>query len=200
MRRPLSVILVLAFVFMSVTVWLVAVVNPIVAEYARAVLETYTVDAVNRAMAQVIETDTYRDLADIRRTANGAITSINVNMAAANKIASNIAGFSQTNLDTMTNGGVPVPVGTFSGIPMLVGRGGQVLLKIQPFGVVNCRFDSSFTSGGINQTRHRILLYADTTANIILPLYTKRAEVSVVMLFSESVIIEQVQLEMTITA
>jgi sporulation protein YunB len=192
MRKSASVFLILTVVFVFLLAWVAAVVNPVAAEYARAVLETYTVDAVNRAMTKVVETDTYNELTDIRRTESGAITSINVNMAVANKIAGNIAEFSQVNLDSMTDGGIPIPVGTFSGIPVLVGRGSPVLLKIKPLGVVNCRFDSSFTSGGINQTRHRMLLYADTTANIILPLYTKRTVVSVVMLFCESIIIGEV--------
>ncbi|MDR1917837.1 MAG: sporulation protein YunB [Christensenellaceae bacterium] len=192
MRRVSAFVFALVVVVVSVAVYLLGIINPIVGEYARAVLETYTVDAVNRAMTQVVEMDTYTALTDIRRTASGAITSINVNMAVANKIAGNISAISQTNLDTMTVGGVPIPVGTFSGVPILVGRGSPIMLKIKPLGVVNCRFDSSFTTGGINQTRHKVLLYADTTVNVILPLYTKRVEVTVMMLFSESIIIGEV--------
>jgi sporulation protein YunB len=192
MRRGTTFFLTAFIVFLAVSVYTFVMVNPVVAEYARAVLETYTVAAVNRAVTQTVEMDTYSNLTDIRRTDSGAITSINVNMAIANKIASDIAGFSQNNLDSMTDGGVPVPVGTFSGVPVLVGRGKPIMLKIKPLGVVNCRFDSLFTTGGINQTRHRVLLFSDTTVNVILPLYTKRVEVSIMMLFSESIIIGEV--------
>jgi sporulation protein YunB len=192
MRKMSSFVLAALIAAVSGVVYTAAVVNPVAAEYARAVLETFTVNAVNRAMTQVIEADTYSALTDIRRADSGAITSISVNMAVANKIAGDVAGFSQANLDTMTNDGIPIPVGTFSGVPLLVGRGSPIMLKIKPLGVVNCRFDSSFTSGGINQTRHRMLLYADTTVNVILPLFSKRTEVSVVMMFSESIIIGEV--------
>ena len=192
MRKPVSVLLVLLFSVVVAVVWMVAVVNPVVTGYARAVLEAYTVDCVNRAMARVVEIDTYRELTDVRWSSSGMITGINVNMAVANKISGDVAGFSREHLDIMTAGGVPVPIGTFSGVPVLVGRGKAVKLRIQPLGVVNCRFDSSFTSGGINQTRHRVQLYADTTVNIVLPLSTHRVNVSVVMLFSESIIIGEV--------
>jgi sporulation protein YunB len=192
MRRVSAFTFSAVIAVLAVTVYSFAVVNPVVYEYARAVLEAYTVDSVNRAMSQVIEADTYRTLTDIRRTESGAIVSINFNMSVANTIAGNVAEFSQVNLDNMTDGGVPVPVGTFSGVPVLVGRGKPVMLKIKPLGVVNCRFDSSFTTGGINQTRHRMLLYADTTVNVVLPLATRRLEVSIVMLFSESIIIGEV--------
>jgi sporulation protein YunB len=192
MRRGTAYFLTAIVIALAVIVYTVVAVNPVVAEYARAVLETYTVDAVNRAVTQTIQMDTYSDLTDIRRAESGAITSINVNMAVANNIASNVAEFSQVNLDNMTDGGIPVPVGTFSGIPILVGRGKPIMLKISPVGAVNCRFDSLFTSAGINQTRHRVLLFADTTINVILPLSAKRVEVSIMMMFSESIIIGEV--------
>jgi sporulation protein YunB len=192
MRKASAFVFAAVIIVLSGLVYTAAVVNPVVADYARAVLEKYTVDAVNNALASAVEIDTYNDLTDIRRTASGTITSINVNMVLANKTAGGIAKSSQANLDTMTDGGIPIPIGTFSGVPLLVGRGKPIMLQIKPLGAVNCRFDSSFTSGGINQTRHRVLLYADTTVNVVLPLFSKRTEVSIMMLFSESIIIGEV--------
>jgi sporulation protein YunB len=192
MRRVSAFAFSAVIIVMALTVYSFAVVNPVVYEYARAVLETYTVDSVNRAMTDVIKMDTYSTLTDIRRTESGAIISISYNMSVANTIAGNVAEFSQVNMDSMTDGGIPVPVGTFSGVPLLVGRGKPIMLKIKPLGVVNCRVDSTFTTGGINQTRHRMLLYADTTINVVLPLAVKRLEVSIVMMFSESIIIGEV--------
>jgi sporulation protein YunB len=180
---------------MIIVVWtafLFAVVNPTVANYAQAELEALTVKAVNSGVTDVVETHTYSELIDVRRKENGSITSINVDMVKTNKIASDIATKSQNYLDNMAAGGLDVPIGTFSGVPILVGKGHIVKLKIKLIGSVNCRFDSSFVSGGINQTRHSMSLYVDTIVSVVLPLYTKRTEVAIQMLFCESIIIGDV--------
>ena len=192
MRKVSKVFLGVVFVLVVIVVFMVGVVNPTVANYGKAELEALTIRAVNLGVAQVVTSSIYSELTDIRRNSSGVIVSISADIVEMNRIASEISLTAQSNLDTITGDGIPIPIGTFSGIPILVGKGFPIMLNIQLVGSVTCRFESSFTSAGINQTQHKITLQVDTVVNLVLPLYSKRTTVSVQMLFADSIIVGEV--------
>ena len=177
---------------MLVSIWLSVVVNPVVFNYAHAVLDAVAVQAVNKGVADVVNADTYSTLTDIRRDDSGTITSINADAAAMNVLAVQVSTRAQAYLDMMGNEGLPVPIGTFSGIPFLVGQGFPVKLNLRLVGAVNCNFNSEFKSAGINQTEHKITLCTNAVVDIVLPFDTKRTNVMIEMLFADSIIVGQV--------
>lgn len=192
MRKVTSWLLWIVMVVVVCSVWLVMVVNPVVFNYAAAVLDAVAVQAVNQGIADVVNADTYSSLTDIRRDANGTITSINADAVAMNFLAVEVSSRAQTYLEKMSHEGVPVPLGTFSGIPFLVGKGFPVQLDLKLVGAVNCNFLSEFKTAGINQTEHKITLRSLVTVDVVLPLCTKRTNVAVDMLFADSIIVGQV--------
>lgn len=173
-------------------VWLVVVVNPVVFNYADAVLNAVAVQAVNNGIADVVNTETYSNLTDIRRDTNGTITSINADAVAMNLLSVQVSSRAQNYLTLKSSEGIPVPIGTFSGVPFLVGRGKPINLDLKLVGAVNCNFASEFKSAGINQTEHKITLCTRAVVDVVLPFYTKRTNVVVEMLFSDSIIVGQV--------
>lgn len=190
MRRSMKFWLQLLVIVGVLVVYLVTVVNPVVFHYADAVVDALTVQAVSCGVADVVKTDTYSSLTDIRRDANGTITSINADALAMNVLAAQVSARAQEHLTVQNE--VPVPLGTFSGVPFLVGRGAPVNLRLQLIGAVNCNFESEFKSAGINQTEHKITLRSYATVDVILPLYTKRTNIVIEMLFSDSIIVGEV--------
>ena len=192
MRKVTRWLLRVGVVLILSVIWLVVVVNPVVFHYAEAVLNAMAVQAVNSSIADVVQYNTLDSLTDIRHDTNGTITSINANAVAMNLLSVQVSSRAQTYLDKMDNDGIPVPLGTFSGIPFLVGRGYPVKLNLRLVGAVNCNFESEFKSAGINQTEHKITLRSYATVDVILPFYTKRTNVVVEMLFSDSIIVGQV--------
>lgn len=179
-------------VVVALSAFLVLVVNPVVFNYATAQLDALTVRAMNLGTTDVVDADAYSQLTDIRRDQNGTITSIAADVVAMNRLASQIATHAQAHLNELGEQGIPVPIGTFSGLPILVGKGLPVMLQIKLVGAVNCRFDSTFASAGINQTQHKIILYVDAVVDVVLPLATKRTNVAVQMLFADSIIVGKV--------
>ena len=173
-------------------VWLVVVVNPVVFHYAQTVLDAATIQAVNRGVADVVNADTYSSLTDIRRDSNGTITSINADAVAMNALAVQVSTQAQNYLASIGQEGIPVPVGTFSGLPFLVGKGWSIHLNLQLVGAVNCTFDSLFQTAGINQTEHKITLRTTATVDVVLPFTTKHTNVVIEMLFADSIIVGQV--------
>ena len=175
-----------------VVVWMVVVVNPVVFNYAQAGLDAIAVQAINHSIADVVRTDTYSNLTDIRRDNSGTITSISADAVTMNLLAVKVSSRAQEYLGTKSGEGIPVPLGTFSGIPFLVGRGSAINLNLKLVGAVNCNFESEFKTAGINQTEHKITLRSYATVDIILPFYTKRTNVVVEMLFADSIIVGEV--------
>jgi sporulation protein YunB len=88
--------------------------------------------------------------------------------------------------------GVNIPLGTFTGLPILVGLGPPINIKLIPIGAINCNFTSQFVSAGINQTNHRIYLQVSSKINVILPTETRTLSNTTQMLISENIIIGKV--------
>ena len=179
-------------VVVLLAVWCVVVVNPVVFNYAHAALDAVAVQAVNKAVADVVNADTFSSLTDIRRDANGTITSINADAAAMNILAVQVSTRAQEHLNAMSHDGLPVPIGTFSGIPFLVGQGFTLKLNLRLIGAINCNFNSEFKTAGINQTEHKITLCTNAVVDVILPFDTKRTNIMIEMLFSDSIIVGEV--------
>ena len=192
MRRVTSWVLRIGLVVAVAAVWLVFAVNPVVFNYAGALIDAVAVQAVNNSVADVVNTETYSNLTDIRRDQNGTITSINADAVAMNLLAVKVSTYAQNYLASLGNEGIPVPLGTFSGLPFLVGHGWAVKLNFKLVGAVNCSFDSEFKTAGINQTEHKITLRSYAVVDVVLPFCTKRTKVFVDMLFADSIIVGEV--------
>lgn len=192
MRKVTCWLLRCGVIIVILSIWMAVVVNPVVFNYANAVINAYAVQAVNNGVADVIQTDTYSSLTDIRRDEEGSITSINADALAMNVLSAQVSSRAQMYLEQLGSEGVPVPILTFCGIPFLVGRGWPVRLNLKLVGAVNCSFNSEFKTAGINQTEHKITLCSHAVVDVVLPFCTKRAQVEVEMLFSDSIIVGQV--------
>ena len=191
--RSVRVILgiLVVFVILSI-VFMHFFVNPIIADYSKAKIEAMSVKAVNRAVSQVMSASSYKDLTDVRYGADGKIMSLNANTVQINTLTSDIALLSQRFLELFATTGIEVPVGTFSGMPILTGKGPNVNLRVVPVGAVNCIFDSKFYGAGINQTHHRIILRFKTVVNLIMPLGSRNVTAEIEVLLCDSVIVGEV--------
>ena len=82
-----------------------------------------------------------------------------------------------------------VIIGTLTGSPLLAGRGPCLRVRMQSVGTATARFDNQFSSAGINQTRHRIILDVDVHVSILLPGLTTYTKVSNEISVAETVIV-----------
>jgi len=192
MRRATSWLLKIGLVVGLCAVWLVFAINPVVFNYAGALIDAVAVQSVNHAVGDVVNTETYSHLTDIRRDKNGTITSINADAVTMNLLAVKVSNYAQSYLTSLGADGIPVPIGTFSGLPFLVGQGWPVKLNCKLVGAVNCSFDSEFKTAGINQTEHKITLRTYAVVDVVLPFCSKRTKVVVDMLFADSIIVGEV--------
>ncbi|MCQ2400144.1 MAG: sporulation protein YunB, partial [Clostridia bacterium] len=89
-------------------------------------------------------------------------------------------------------GGIPVPIGSFTGIGILSGLGSEIKIPVASVQNVVCEFSSEFTSKGINQTLHRVYLTVTATCNVILPSKNKETVSETDILLCENLIIGEI--------
>ena len=168
--------------------------EPILVSMATArvsnIVNRVVVAAVNDAI-QNGEID-YSMLVDFEKDANGQVTALKSNMAAFNRLQSRIADDILLRLSEVSTTELSIPVGTLSGSSFLAGRGPVIKIRMQAVGSTTAAFRNTFTSAGINQTRHQILLDVNVNMSILLPGFRTSTKVTNEISVAETVIVGSV--------
>lgn len=191
-RRISFFVLSFLFVFL-LAVYYLCVASPVIKTYSAAQTRALTEQAVNLAVSNVINRSiSYDTLIDISYNANGEIASFSANQYEINSITREIVKEAQFLMETLGEDGLPLNIGTFTGIPFLLGRGPIINLKLVPIGAVSGTFESEFNSVGINMTRHALFLYVDVHVSIVMPIKSYDVYTTSQVLLAESIIVGKV--------
>lgn len=156
-------------------------------------MRSITTVAVNDAIYYTLSDRVrYEDLVNVDRDAQGNILAITSNSFQINRIARDAAYMSQQNLKQMSEDGIEIPLGAFTGIEAWAGFGPHITMKIIPISNVECRFVSEFEEAGINQTKHSIYLEIVADISIIMPSGTSNFASLTQVLICESVLVGKV--------
>jgi len=167
--------------------------NPVVISMAEARSRQLAVEAINQAVAEVMEAAvSYSDLIQVSTDANGRVTMIRANTLLMNDLASRTALAVQRKLAALEDEGVSLPLGAAFGVNVLSGSGPRILVGVVPVGSVTTRFLTAFESAGINQTRHEISLEASTQMRIVIPTGASTVSVSAIVPVAEAIIVGEV--------
>ena len=168
--------------------------RPIVVDLATA----RTSNMVNRIVVAAINDAVdsgridYGRLVSFDKDANGHVTALKSNMAEFNRLQSAIIDEVLEKLSEVTTKELSVPVGTLLGSPFLAGRGPLIRVRMQSVGSSSAHFENAFTSAGINQTKHRIILRIDVYVSILLPGFSTTTKFSNTYSVAETVIVGSV--------
>ena len=164
--------------------------RPIIVSLATArvsnAVNRIVVDAVRDAIdsGQV----NYDVLIHLEKDETGRVAALESNMAAFNRLRSQIADEILRRLSEVSTSELSIPVGTLTGSTLLAGRGPC----IQAVGSADASLRNAFSAAGINQTRHQILLHVDVYTGILLPGFTASTKVSNEIAVAETVIVGSV--------
>lgn len=168
-------------------------INTVIADTVELKSKALATKAMNSAIADVvINSIVYEDLVNIITDEFGNITMIQANALEINNLSKDLAQTTEIKIEEYGKMGVSIPLGTMTGIPLFVGRGPKIKLKVNPIGAVNCTFLSQFESAGINQTNHKIYLKISADVGVVLPLLSKKYNTTRQVLISESIIVGEV--------
>ncbi len=190
-QRVLIWLTVVITLLLALTVAVVLHMKPVVVDLATA----RTSNAVNRIVVAAVNDAVdsgridYEQLVDFDKDAEGHVTALRSNMAAFNRLQASIADDILQRMAEVSSTDLAIPIGTLTGSPLLAGRGPCLRVRMQSVGTATARFDNQFSSAGINQTRHRIILDVDVHVSILLPGLTTYTKVSNEISVAETVIV-----------
>ena len=180
-----------AFIFC--TVYFRNNIVPTVMGSAIAEVRAMCTRSVNLAVTAVVGGGLeYDDLFSVVKNEDGDIEMVQANSPEINMIAREIANLAQANLDELGLKEISIPIGTFTGLALLMGLGPDVTISVMPIGSALCDFVSYFTSAGINQTLHKIYIDVHATINIVTPIDEPTITVKAEVLVAENLIVGNV--------
>lgn len=192
-KNKTKIIILVFFIAIIILSYYFFIVSPVVETYSAQETKSITEKAVNLAVSNVINrTLNYDTLIDINYSSSGEIVSFSANQYEINSITREIVKETQYQMTHFGKDGLPINIGTFSGIPFLIGRGPTIHLNLVPIGVVSGNFDSEFSSVGINMTKHTLFLYISVHVSIVLPVKSYDIYSTNQVLLAESIIVGKV--------
>lgn len=123
---------------------------------------------------------------------NGALTSVHTNSDALNTVQTMLLENVNAALAEQEKAEFSVPWGSLTGMHTLAGRGPGIPMRFSPGGAARIALESSFASGGINQTVHRLTAVITVEAGCAIPLYSAEETVTFTYLLAETVIVGDV--------
>lgn len=149
--------------------------------------------ALSESVLSVIEKSdlSYDKLCRVSYDENGKITSLVYDTIELNRLLS-VLELTATDALSGKQNTVSLPLGTLMGIELLSGRGPNIPLRISALGYVQASCSSEFSSAGVNQTRHRIVVTMTATVNVYVPFYADNFTVTREFFIAETILVGEV--------
>ena len=179
---------------LATAVYATAQLRPLLESMATTRVSNTVNRIVFEAVNEAIESGeiTYDQLISFEKDNDGRITAVHSNMAACNRLQVEILDIILARIDQVSARELSIPVGSLTGSALLAGRGPRIKVRMESVGSSSARFENEFSSAGINQTNHRIVLHIDVSVAILLPGFTTATEVSNAVTVAETVIVGSV--------
>ena len=179
---------------LATAVYATAQLRPLLESMATTRVSNTVNRIVFEAVNEAIESGeiTYDQLISFEKDNDGRITAVHSNMAACNRLQVEILDIILARIAQVSARELSIPVGSLTGSALLAGRGPRIKVRMESVGSSSARFENEFTSAGINQTNHRIVLHIDVSVAILLPGFTTATQVSNAVTVAETVIVGSV--------
>ena len=89
----------------------------------------------------------------LRSDNNGRLEYLSVNSIIVNNICAETASTVSQNLNNLTTSKIRLPLGVFTGLPILSHFGPSTTIRLQPIGDATADYETSMTQAGVNQVK-----------------------------------------------
>ena len=114
----------------------------------------------------------------LRSDNNGRLEYLSVNSIIVNNICAETASTVSQNLNNLTTSKIRLPLGVFTGLPILSHFGPNTTIRLQPIGDATADYETSMTQAGVNQVNFQVWINVHTTVSIVNPLWSKDLEIT----------------------
>jgi len=134
----------------------------------------------------------YQELIQLERDLSGTITALTTDMSRINTMQALITNEVIEQIRDLSITEMRIPLGNIIGGSLLSGRGPRIGFRVVTLGNPTATFFNEFSTAGINQTKHQIMLDIAVPVNILVPGHATTETISVQMLVAETVIVGDV--------
>lgn len=168
--------------------------RPVVSELAVAEVHNAVTEVIMDTVTQIIESDqwSYDDMVSVQQDEAGRITALQSNVVAANLLRSKVVSSVLEHVSNLDVRDFDVALGSLFDVDLFSGRGPSLKVRTIRVGTVEAEFESVFSSAGINQTKHQIILNIAVPVTVLIAASTVKTEVTVSVCVAETVIVGQV--------
>lgn len=166
-------------------------VSPMISGLAMADATDIMRDLIGAAITEVLSTGEfdYSELVTLEKGADGTVAALVTNMQKINILQTKVAETVLNNIDQLGDIVIRIPLGSITGISLLSGTGPKLNVKLLSITSVDTTFSDAFTSAGINQTRHQIIMNVSIEVGVVLPTETPCDVVTMSVVVAETVIV-----------
>lgn len=140
-------------------------------EYAINICEDSAIKEVGVLLEDEVfsHPEEFSNLVVLERDSDNRITALRTDIIAVGKIKARLVSGLFDRLDYLEETQIEVPLGTVFAPNLFTGMGPKVKVGLAGLTQMEAEFVSAFTSAGINQTRHRILIEVHAGFRILTP-------------------------------
>ena len=189
-RLPGLLLMLLGLGLMCLT--LVRNMDPLVRDMAVAGAKNAAAAAMQKAVAARMTGGQWSDLVQLVKDGEGQITAAVTDVGRVNELQAALAGDVIAALTAPNTADLGVPLGNLLPSPFFSGLGPKVPIRILSVSEVEVKLMSRFTSAGINQTLHRLLLTLSARVRVLIPTGTVTAIVYADVTAAETLIVGRV--------
>ncbi|MBQ8908972.1 MAG: sporulation protein YunB [Clostridia bacterium] len=182
------------FVVALIAVYYFKVVCPIIVNLSKEKVYSIATSSVSDVVGSVLTKNQieYADLVKISYSSSGDVETIEVDSVLVNQIIKQIANDLQQKFDNLSDLGIEIPTGAFTGIPFLYDVGPSTVVQLVAVGSAKTSLNSSFTSAGINQTLHKLNLVVSVNIGMVLPASTQTIATDIEVMICECLIVGKI--------
>lgn len=167
----------LLIIFFVISVAYIHFVMPISVK----ICQKYAITSINNIIQNSLCSSSKNIKSDdfiLRSDNNGRLEYLSVNSMIVNNICAETASTVSQNLNNLTTSKIRLPLGVFTGLPILSHFGPSTTIRLQPIGDATADYETSMTQAGVNQVNFQVWINVHTTVSIVNPLWSKDLEIT----------------------
>lgn len=193
-RRIIIGILSFILIFCGFIYIIIFRLRPMIYPIAQARAKSIATHAINLAVEDELSTLDmgYEDIVTFTFDNENRVTSLQTDSLKINQLKSKLSVAIVNKISQMDNTTLSIYLGDVISSELFSHKGPKMNIVLSPVGYVETDIQNSFTSAGINQTRHQLILSVTATIGIVLPTYTEYSEVNTGIVLGESILLGNV--------
>lgn len=190
--RRLRKYIVLLFVFGAALLMICELCfMPIFRHVAALKARTTATEIINSAVSERMRDEkvSYRDIVSFEKDNDGQICALFADITKMNELKANLSSDIYKKLDSARKEPMSIALGSLVQSSLFNGKGPALPFTFAPVGAVTTDFASSFSSAGINQTNHKIMLEIKVDISVLTPMKSVTENVVTSVCVAETVIV-----------